>query len=278
MGDHYLPRHYLNGFAVKERFWVHDLELRQSRLGQPKSEANVNGLWPGELERHLADKIEGPAQASIDRIRQFQPIASEEREPLATYLLTMWKRVPAAKDRTAAHIPKLAVEHKKAYLAQIDEYSAAGSISEEEADGVKQRVSDILDRIVKGPPDFYWHHGLREGASPRMMSALLTMEWTFLVSNTDPFLTCDDPLFFFKELGIGRASSELSIPLSSSITLLAHRQGTTPGQFRDARASTVVQLNRRTAYNARRFMYSEQALPWALKLGGRKPRPQSIRL
>lgn len=278
MGDHYLPQHYLNGFAVDGRFWVHDLEQQRTRRGQPKSEANVNGLWPDELERHLAEKIEGPAQDTIDRIRQFQPIAALERETLATYLLTMWKRVPAGRDRTASHIPGLAAEHKQGYFSQIEEMVAVGTLSAKGAVEGKRRVADILDGLVDEPPDHYWHRMIRDGATPRMMVALRSMDWTFLVSTCDPYLTCDDPLFFFRSTGIGRVNSELSIPLSSSIILLAHRQGAHSRQFRDARASTVVQLNRRTAYNARRFMYSEQPVPWALKLGIRKPRPQRINL
>ncbi|MGY0556941.1 MULTISPECIES: DUF4238 domain-containing protein [unclassified Lysobacter] len=278
MGDHYLPQHYLNGFAVDERFWVHDLEQQRTRRGQPKSEANVNGLWPDELERHLAEKIEGPAQDTIDRIRQFQPIEESEREVLATYLLTMWKRVPAGRDRTASHIPGLAREHKQGYFFQIEEMVADGTLPAEVAAEGKQRVSDILDGLADGPPDHYWHHMLRDGATPKMMSALRSMDWTFLVSTSDPYLTCDDPLFFFRGIGIGRVNSELSVPLSTSITLLAHRQGAQSRQFREARASRVVQLNRRTAHNARRFMYSEQPVPWALKLGMRKPRPERIRI
>ncbi|WP_407366179.1 hypothetical protein ABFU50_00700 [Xanthomonas campestris pv. campestris] len=84
MGDHYLPQHYLNGFAIDERLWVHDLERQLTRRGKPKSEANVNNLWPSELERHVAEKIEGPAQDTIDRIRRFEPIDNSEREALAT--------------------------------------------------------------------------------------------------------------------------------------------------------------------------------------------------
>lgn len=278
MGDHYLPQHYLNGFAIDDRFWVHDLDQRRTRRGQPKSEANVNGLWPDELERHLAEKIEGPAQDTIDRIRQFRPIEESEREALATYLLTMWKRVPAGRDRTAAHIPGLAAEHKQEYLSQIDGLFADGTVSAAEAVDGKQLVSDILDGLANGPPDHYWHHMLRDGATPRMMAALRSMNWTFLVSTSDPYLTCDDPLFFFRGIGIGRVNSELSIPLSTSITLLAHRQGAKSRQFRDARASAVVQLNRRTACNARRFIYSEKPVSWALKLGMRKPCPGQIQL
>lgn len=221
----------------------------------------------------MAEKIEWPAQETINRIRQFQDIEQCEREALAVYLLTMWKRVPAGRDRTATHIPALAAEHKQGYLLQIEEMVANGSLPAERAAEASKQVSNILDALADEPPDHYWHHMLRDGATPRMMSALRSMNWTFLVSNSDPYLTCDDPLFFFRSIGIGAMKSELSIPISNSITLLAHRQGSRPRQFRDATPGMVVQLNRRTAYNARRFMYSGQPLPWALKLGLRKTRP-----
>ncbi|PJL57001.1 hypothetical protein B9Y60_01380 [Stenotrophomonas maltophilia] len=276
MGDHYLPQHYLKAFAENGRFWVHDLIECRTRRGQPKSEANINGLWPAELESHLANKIEAPAQDTIDRIRGMKTIGESEKKNLASYLLAMWKRVPAAKGRTAAHIPKLAIEYEKAYLAQVDAYACDGSITAEQAVAAKQTISKTLTDIAEGSPDYYWHHQIREGASPRMFAALLTMHWTFMVSTTDPFLTCDDPLFFFPEAGVGRKNSELSIPLSTSITLLAHRQSPTRSQFRDIRQKTVAQLNRRTAFNAKRYLFSEQNIPWALKLGTHKPRPTPI--
>lgn len=278
MGDHYLPQHYLKGFAASDRFWVHDLELGKSRLGQPKSEANVNGLWPGELEQHLAEKIEWPAQKIIDRIRQHQPMQASEKEVLATYLLTMWKRVPAARERTIAHIPGLAAEHKTGYHGYIDKMAARGELTDEEVLRGKALIADLLNDVVNTQSEHYWHHTIREGATPRTLGALRSMEWTFLVSTSHRFLTSDDPLFFFKDIGVGRNASELSIPLSTTITLLAHRQGEQRKQFRDARPNTVVQLNRRTAYNARRFIYSEVPAPWALKLGAHKPRPSRIKV
>lgn len=278
MGDHYLPQHYLKGFATNERFWVHDLELGKSRPGQPKTEANVNGLWPGELEKHLAQKIEGPAIDIINRIRQRQPVEADEKVVLATYLLTMWKRVPAARERMANHIPDVADGIRADYFQLVDHSAARDELTVEAATASKELIAAHLEIAIANKPDYYWHYTLRDGATPRMMDALRAMDWTFLVSDSDPFLTCDDPLFFFTQMGVGRDASELSIPLSTTITLLAHRQGEQRQQFRAARHSTVVQLNRRTAFNARRFMYSEMPLEWALKIGARKIRPSRIKL
>ncbi|HEL5027179.1 TPA: DUF4238 domain-containing protein [Stenotrophomonas maltophilia] len=276
MGDHYIPRHYLNGFSIDERLYVYDLKNKMVRRGKSKSEANVNGLWSSDLERHLSEKIEGPAQSAIEKIRLFKGICDSEKHALAVYLLTMWKRVPAARDRTASHIPGLAAAHKIEYFREIDAMLAEGALSSDDAVELKGTISGTLDRLVAGSPDYYWHHTLKDGATPRMMQALRAMDWTFLVTNSDPYITCDDPVFFFREIGVGRSNSELSIPLSSSVTLLAHRSGRYSGKFRDARKGMVVQLNRRTAYNARRFIYSDQLTPWVLKLGLRKTFPNFL--
>jgi len=278
MGDHYLPQHYLKGFAVNDRLWIYDLELGRSRPGQPKSEANVNGLWPNELERHLAEKIEGPAQNVVDRIRQRRPIAHSERRVLAIYLLTMWKRVPAGKERVARNLPIVAKGTRARLHARFELAAALTPELRTETEAAKRLADEILNRYIADPPDHFWHHSVREENTPRMMGALLDMTWTFLVSDSDLFLTCDDPLFFFTRTGISDPAAELSIPLSSTISLLAHRQGEQRDQFRDVRPSTVVQLNRRTACNARRFMYSESAIPWALKLGRHKPDPARIKI
>ncbi len=108
MGDHYLSQPHPKDFSFNDRLWAHDLELRKGRPSKPKSEASVNGLEPNELRRHLAGQIEGPVQDQVDRIWQRQSVGHSEREILATYLLSMWKRVPVGKEWLENSLPMVA--------------------------------------------------------------------------------------------------------------------------------------------------------------------------
>ena len=86
MGHHYLPQHYLLGFASGKKLWGHDLIEGRSFPTQVKSVANETEMYTEELESHLANVVEGPAQDVIDRIRNRIPLRTGDRELLRATL------------------------------------------------------------------------------------------------------------------------------------------------------------------------------------------------
>ena len=70
MGHHYLPKHYLLGFADGVKLWGHDVTAARLFPTQVKSVANETEMYTEELESHLANVVEGPAQGVIDRVRK----------------------------------------------------------------------------------------------------------------------------------------------------------------------------------------------------------------
>lgn len=269
MGHHYLPQHYLRGFAAGKTIWAHDLKDSRSYRTQVKSVANETALYTKDLEAHLANSIEGPAQAAIDRLRRREALSGDERETLARYVIAMWKRVPAARKRVAATIPGVAdtinADIQQALAKAVEDEPELASLAESR----KGEVEAIISAYKEDPPDHFWHHSIGTQATPRMILGLLDMSWTILESKGEPFITSDNPVFFFASEGIGSPYSELSLPLSSSIALWASRGRPPKPSSMPVDRQIVLKINRRSASNTQRFLYTEQEASWALTFGSK---------
>ena len=125
-------------------------------------------------------------------------------------------------------------------------------------------VDRILDRIERERPPSIWHESLMKQSSADVIGSMMTMQWRFLYSKSAEFLTSDNPVFFFEHEGIGQASSELTVPLSSSVALWATRRQSPPTVFVQVRPAVVREVNRRMAHNASRYLYSKTDRPWIL--------------
>ena len=146
MGHHYLPQHYLRGFASGKAIWAHDLQEKRSFRTRIKSV---------DLEAHLANFVEGPAQSAIDKLRRLEELSSKDREVLARYIIAMWKRVPAARKRVAATIPgvadKIKAEFQQANAKAVEENPDLANL----ASSRKGEVEAIISRYKQDPPDHF---------------------------------------------------------------------------------------------------------------------------
>lgn len=264
MGYHYVPRFYLNGFAPNGAIWTHDRDERRSFLSQPKSIANETDMYPDEVEKYLASQIENPAKPGIEKIRSGALLDEGERLAVASYVIAMWKRVPEARSRVSKRMPEVAASVRDNLHQELDAAVRTRPDFAESAESKKRQVNEIIARYERDPPPDIWHKSLATESTPRVIDSLQTMNWRFLISEREQFLTCDNPVFFFQDEGIGKPYSELSIPFSSNITLWANRRDTPTQTFIHAKPSVVRELNRRMAFNATRFVYSERNERWIL--------------
>ena len=264
MGHHYVPQFYLRGFTEGDRLWVHDRETQRSFPSQPKAIANENYLYTEELEQHLANEVEDPAKGAIEAIRARVTPVGADREALARYIVALWKRVPEGRTRVIEGVPEVAASLRLKYTAELEAAADSEPTLRDRANARLAELNAALDKFTREPPPEVWHHNLTRDSSPRVVESLLSMTWRFLWTDTHQFLTCDNPVFFFSHEGIGKPSSELSLPLSSSVALWANRRPSTGSNFLEARPAAVRELNRRMAVNATRFVYSKRQEGWIL--------------
>jgi hypothetical protein len=270
MGHHYLPQHYLRGFAMGKAIWAHDLRESKSYRSQVKSVANENSFYTEDLEAHLANAVEGPAQAAIDKIRALLPLDVEDREAISHYVVALWKRVPTARKRVEAAFPYVADTVNAQIQRRLDEVANENPSLTELVVTKKAEVNNVMERYKEDPPDYFWHHSVSIGATPRMVQGLLDMQWVILVSDKEHFITSDNPVFFFESEGIASAQSEISVPLGSNVALWASKgRPYRPGLLLVERG-IVLEVNRRSARNAERYLYTQSESPWVLSFARKR--------
>lgn len=266
MGHHYVPQYYLRGFADNGRLWAHDRDTKRSFLSQPKAVANENEMYSDELERHLANVVEDPAKDAIADIRSLREPKAEDRKALARYIVALLKRVPEGRTRTFAEVPKVAASLRHEYQAELQAAVAADPSLQDLVNDRLAQLEAVLDKFTQNPPVDIWHSNLTNDASPDVVESLMSMNWRFLCTTQQQFITCDNPVFFFAHEGIGKPTSELTLALSSSVALWANRRPSNGPVFVRTRPAVVRELNRRMAFNASRFLYSRTNEEWIMPL------------
>ncbi|PLC06026.1 hypothetical protein CY658_02965 [Variovorax sp. RO1] len=265
MGHHYVPQYYLRGFAVSTSVWVYDKQRKAHFRTQVKSTGNERGMYSAELESFFSEKVEGPANEAISKARDRQGLDEKEREALARYLAFFWQRVPRGRDRAISKIPQVADEVETEIIDGLTLAATEQPDLSDQVSGLKKRVKEIIRRHRDQPSADLWRGAMLLNKDPRIVEAVATMNWQFAVSDTAQFLTCDNPVFFYENEGVGRPQSELSFPISSSVTLVASNCRKSPeGRFFRADAKLVTNLNRRTAHNAQRFAFAQRDEPWIM--------------
>lgn len=264
MGYHYIPQLYLRGFEADEKIWAHDTTANRSFPTQVKVIANENKIWSQETERYLNENIEVPANSAITKIRDRKALSQEDKVALANYIITMWKRVPEARERVKNWVPDVATVIHEEITSELDAIALEDANLIQEVQELKERVAGVIARNIEKPPSELWHSTFESGNSPELVDATLSLNWVFLYCERPVFLTSDNPVFFFASEGIGRPTSELTFPISSTISLWATREKIESGKYLAASKNAIKEINRRTAYNSTRFIYSEKNEPWIL--------------
>lgn len=243
---------------------MHDRESIRSFQTQVKVVGNENKLYSEELEAHFNLKVEVPANKVLQKIREFTQIEESERHALAKYILVMWKRVPKARERTLARIPNVLFEVGEEIHSELDHVAKVMPYFKEKVSHIKTRVTAYLDTNKANPSSSLWYENIDSETDHYPINALLSMNWVFLYHDVFQFLTSDNPVFFFEFEGIGSSESELTFPISSTITLWATRTTNTNGTFVRASNAAVKEINRRTASNSMRWVYSKRNESWIL--------------
>ncbi len=202
---HYIPQHYLKGFSSPdlELIWVYDKRDKQKapfqttpvNIAVEKDYYKLN-LYEGDedtsaVEQHFANKIEGPANAILDKIRMRDKIDAKEKYIMTFYLYSMFKRVPAAKKRAKNIMPGIADSVLKEFNQMIDSNTRFSHYTEEAKQSLREYGKSFIQQQFDNPSVLYMIPSQSSGVLPVMMK----MNWYFLYTSDDQFLTCDNPVF-----------------------------------------------------------------------------------
>ncbi|PIU57506.1 MAG: hypothetical protein COS88_00905, partial [Chloroflexi bacterium CG07_land_8_20_14_0_80_51_10] len=221
--------------------------------------------------RSVANQIEDPAKPVLDKIRSRQPMAVNNKETLSDYMVIMLKRVPKDLERITANFPavleRVFANLNKEILRLIEEHPS-------EKDIFQERLQELPRLKLKYENEFpmeLWYDTLTPDSLPRVRAILPAMTWVFLTSEKkQPFLTSDNPLFFFEGLGMGRPESEITFPISSRIALWATWRKDLRESYIPAKDAAIKEINRRTASAATKYVYYSEETQWVVDLINKK--------
>lgn len=274
MGNHYVPRYYLKGFSVTPKSdltWVYRKGTQDVFKTAVHNIAQENNLYPDDMEKYLANEIEEPANHVIQKIRALQSLTFEDKEVLSKYMMVLWKRVPEQKNLIKEKAPAVMdpifervddelVELGEKYPAKMD---VVQKRRKELQDLRTTKVSDIIHDI--------WLANIPPEKTPQTLEVLTQMTWRFFTTGEGSyFISSDNPLFFFRWMGIGKEQSEITFPITQNIALWATwRIDINEGYF-STPPQVIKEINRRTASMAHKYLYSPRSETWIGTLANKK--------
>jgi hypothetical protein len=276
---HVLPRLYLKGFVEVKRhpfIW----EYTKGREFDPGSKSRNNPqrrsigvagafedyyAYPDEqggvdcdTYENILMRLEQPANPVFAKIRGNQFITPTEREVFAAYITQMHRRVPEYRDGVSKMLPEIAASLKPS-----------------------REVLELLNwpdtpDATEAYRQIAFRQASEEGAAVRthlicaanseqsiLPSFLTRMKWRFFVAPAGTgFLTGDNPVFYFKGIGVKHSDSEISFPISTEVALVASWQENHKEGFFPAPSQVVKEINRRTASFASERLYYCRAESW----------------
>ncbi|MCX5846462.1 MAG: DUF4238 domain-containing protein [Deltaproteobacteria bacterium] len=267
MGHHYLPQYYLKGFTESEdnMLWAYEKGTGTKFNTQIKGLANITNFYSEDIEQYLANDIEGPANTVLDKIRSRHQINDDDKYIFAEYMAVMWKRVPRAKEDLKKMAPRLADGIAKKMSADLGNILDDKPEKAEFLEKRKREIDDILATYAVDPPKEIWLENIPPERTPRIVETIKAMTWVFWEFDQQPvFLTCDNPVFYFTGMGVGRRDSEISFPISSHVVLWATWRIDLPRNFIQASTQVVKEMNRRTVHNASRYVFHSRDERWII--------------
>lgn len=269
IGNHYVPQKYLQGFASPSKLnsiWRYEKGRHKPVFAAIKKFAQEKGFYSDETETYLSTQIEGPANPVIDKIRRREMISPEEKAILANYMATMLKRVPRSQQRF-----KVSARQLIPSVFGVFEAALARRDAENPSDPNLPRWKEELTRLRRNyessVPREIWYKIMRPSRTPLMLFALNAMKWRFLECDGDHnFLTCDNPVFYFTNIGMQPPYGEVSFPISLNITLWANWREERRQGFIPANKHVVHEINCRTVMNATRYVFYKSDEQWVSDL------------
>lgn len=272
MGDHYLPRHLLNGFAKpanqpKRSAAIFRYEVPSAGVAQNltvATVANETGMY-GDMEPVLQSEIEQPANPIIETLRRYQgPVSAADHSALARYVLTAIRRVPDGRARSIASLPGVAASVRQSYAEQLDQHRQFPD-RVELADAFEKKLDAALQKVLSEPAQWLWQKTLLPEQFERTIRMLSAMTW--FVHAAPPgkqLLIGDMPVIRDHRVGLTDKNAVWLMPISFDRLLsVSYQRATTLKKMLPA--SAIRNHNANTIAQASRFIFSRDAEAWITK-------------
>jgi hypothetical protein len=291
--NHYVPEFYLKSFALsipggrKPMIWVYNKDGGSARQQSPKDTAvisdlytirNVEGVLPNFLEQEFA-KCESTVKPILERwVEPGAKPAVKEIFVVSEFLAYLYLRVP----RTIDAIKQISVNSSIINIENLARNPERLSKAFEWLRSNKQpnlTIEELRDLVgnVERRFEIRVNDTFALATTLRMFETVekRLREFYWCLSTAPPsseFISCDSPLVIvFREGnkmglggGFGHPNAEVSFPLSPKVCLTLDRR--TNLKRKILGDSGVLELNRRAAAVAERYIFSAQKTQYVHKL------------
>ena len=283
---HAIPKHYLKGFvenAGSSYVWEYQKDKaynRTSRLATMQNPYRKSIRRAGTFEDLYAVKdiakidfetyenkiqdLEQPAVPILEKIRHYlkhNTLTKTEKLALARYILLMLKKVPSEQKRHMEFLWPIAINRVEEQNTKLlDDYADKSDLSDisklARYEQKKEELSQIIKEFREAVPDEVRLQAMIGQSDLGFANYLSNMTWQFWIApGRQEFFTSDDPVFYFRELGINKDISELTFPISTKVCLVASWRNIDEGYFLTDN-SKMETINERTAHRAGRYLYA----------------------
>lgn len=265
MGKHYVPQEYLRGFSPSDNrrdVWMFDKVERSWSCPAIKQAAQTGDYYPADVERRLAQEVEGPGHLALKSIREGNQMTRGQRSDLAYYIAVLIMRGPRKRRKARELVPRALQDTMSETRSNLAELRTP--LNSERIDLLLSEVERIERQYRVTPPSTVAEQIDNVWPSPEVVAAVEGMAWRVARMRPDRFLfTTDNPAYFFESYGVGSDLAELTFPIDPATVLLGSHQGE-PGSTLNftANAQLTKEVNRRMAAGAERFIFSPRKSPW----------------
>lgn len=265
MGHHYVPRQHLRRFkseGQKDLIWMYDKETGKFCQAGIASVAQEPGFYDLDVEKSLAEHVEGPGKLAIDKLLAKQPIDDSSRMQLSFYFLTMLTRGPRRRKKALNDFPETrdevlneAEEYVRDWIERDPENALAQTRLKEIEIARAKFNAEIPQNIIEQIRTPFW--------SPKMLAAIYNMYWHIIPAPEGAFfVTCDTPAHIFECYGVGTADSEFTLTLSQDFALVGENKRPQGIGYNKAVVQIAKEINRRILSHADRFAFSPKKADW----------------
>jgi hypothetical protein len=265
MGHHYLPQRLLQEFSEDGvGLWALDMTADGSEKLLPiKGIANEPRMNLPSVEKRLNLEVEIPFNNLLESLGSRITLDLQERQAIARYVMTMYRRVPRGRARSAAAVPNVAEVNERAALASIDELERLAPHERDLAEKGRANIKAIFRKIQSQDPTWLWQATLLPDVFSRVITLLSQMSWAYLRAPAErQLLIGDSPVLFDESRGLAHEGAELIFPIGSGAVLVATwRIGErwTRGKLR---AQQVNAINAWSVRAAERWIYFRRNERW----------------
>lgn len=281
MGHHFVPQAYLRAFEDPNRpgmIWVYS-RSGALNIASIAKVAQSAGFYDASDEAALNTHVERPANPLLERLRDGQQLARDEKRVLSIYIATMMHRVPRNRERGEEVMPKALAEAAARAAEYVNMVADAQGLSADRRAYLLSQIEPATASAAAHPSPEVLAQVRSPWPSAAVVEKIFGMTWrVLLASPPEAFITSDNPVFIFSSRGLGNPDSELVLPLSPTRCLHGswRSSGTDEVTFLTPVREVLREMNRRTARDTTSIMLSHRRSPELLALLKRKPRVNKL--